>query len=319
MPGIPLEPTRTQFNQIARAIDPNARVLSTRKLVGGISSRMDVLEFGPATDKTNADETRKVIIRQYYEREQPSDDRKTRFESATLQLLAENQIPAPELIIGEDEAGEILGRPAIVISYLDGVSGFRPLDSHNWARQLARAIGQVHNVELPDDLKSKLKPAHEVVRRWMNSTEPPGVFARHEFGAELWDAMRELWPDVDASADNLVHADFWNGNTVWKDEKLVAITDWEMPALGEPTSDVGYILADAAYIELDVDQTFTSAYEHATGRTVKNLLFWKMAAAVRLLPDPATWRLTQSELGMEPMSVKRRKRVHSVFFQNLLS
>jgi len=45
MPGIPPEPRKSQFEQVAKAIDSNAGVASSRKLVGGIYSRMDVLEY----------------------------------------------------------------------------------------------------------------------------------------------------------------------------------------------------------------------------------------------------------------------------------
>ena len=96
MPGIPPAPTQTQFEQIAKAIDPNASVISTRKLGDGISCRMDVLEFS----------------------------------------------------IDGEETEVLLGRPSIVISYLDGVPNPAPADATNWARQLARAIARVHMIDI---------------------------------------------------------------------------------------------------------------------------------------------------------------------------
>ena len=79
MPGIPPAPAQTQFEQIAKAIDPNASVISTRKLGDGISCRMDVLEFS----------------------------------------------------IDGEETEVLLGRPSIVISYLDGVPNPAPADATN--------------------------------------------------------------------------------------------------------------------------------------------------------------------------------------------
>ncbi len=313
MPGIPPAPTQSQFEQVARVIDPNARVISTWKLAGGISSRMDVVELGPVSGGT-----RKVIVRQYYEEEVPPDIPKSRVEPATLLTLTANHVPAPEVIIGE-EAGEILGRPAIVISYLDGVPGLIPADPQDWAHQLARAIAQVHTAEVPDELKAMLRPAHESVQKWMDASELPRRFARHELGPELWEAMRQLWTTVDTSARNLTHGDFWPGNTLWKDEKLLAIVDWDGPLLGEPTLDIGYFLSDTAYFGMEVEQTFLEAWERASGRPVQDLLFWKMAAAARAMPDPGPWAQGYAELGIRTMNADEIRLAHSNFVRSLLS
>ena len=142
MPGIPPAPTQTQFEQIAKAIDPNASVISTRKLGGGISCRMDVLEFSIDVEKTE-----QVVVRQYYENEKPQEDRPSRRESITLRALGGQGVSAPKLIIGE-ETEVLLGRPDIVISYLDGVPNLAPADATDWARQLARAIARVHMIDI---------------------------------------------------------------------------------------------------------------------------------------------------------------------------
>ena len=319
MPGIPPEPTQAQFNQIAMAVDPNARVVSTRKLVGGISSRMDVVEFDPTPGKASPGETRKVIVRQYYERERPSDDRNSRFESATLQVLEANRIPAPELIIGEKEAGEILGRPAIVISYFDGAPDLAPVDPRGWARQLARAIARVHAIAVPGELKSMPRSWFRNVTEWMAASEPPERFAKHDLGPDMWDAMRKLWPHVDTSARHLIHTDFWPGNTLWKDGKLLAIVDWEWPALGEPTIDVAYVLSDSAYFGLDVEETFIETYEQVSGRPVQDLLFWKMMAAATAMPDPGPWAQGYADLGFGKMTADEIRRTHSNYVRNLLA
>ncbi len=313
MPGIPPAPTDSQFELIARTIDPNARVVSTRKMAGGISSRMDVVELG-----TVPGGTRKVIVRQYYEEQELPGVLKQRVEPATLRTLAANNVPAPELVIGE-ETGEILGRPAIVISYLEGGPGLAPADPQDWANQLARAIAQVHTAEVPDELRAILRPAHESVQKWLDAPEPPERFAKHELGPELWDAMRQLWPNVDTSACNLVHGDFWPGNTLWIDEKLLAIVDWEGPLLGEPMLDIGYFLSDAVYFGMEVEQTFLQTWELASGRPVQDLLFWKMAAAARAMPDPGPWAQGYAELGIRKMTANEIRRAHSNFVRSLLS
>ena len=317
MPGIPPAPTESQFEQIAKAIDPNARVISTRKMAGGISCRMDVLELATGPGAPTPAKTTKVIVRQYYEEELRQETSQNRLESTTLRILEANNVPAPGVIVGE-EIGKILGRPAIVISYLDGVPGLTPDNPHDWARQLARAIAQVHAVEVPEHLAAVLAPVPEQIQRWLAPSAPPERFSKHELGPRLWEAMQQLWPNVDISARNLNHGDFWPGNTVWKDGNLLAIVDWEGPQLGEPTLDIGYFLSDAAYFGIDIEEIFLAEYEKSSGRPTRDLQFWKMAAAARAMPDVGPWAQGYVELGIRKMTADEIRRTYSNFVKSLL-
>ena len=314
MPGIPPAPTKTQFEQIAKAIDPNARVVSTRKLVGGIACRMDVLEIH-LPDTT----IQKVVTRQYWESNTPQSRPPPRGESAILRTLAANQIPAPRVIVAEEQAGEIFGRPAIVISYLDGVPDLAPADLQDWAGQLARAIAKVHAIAVPDELKSVPRSHINSVTKWMEAPEPPERFVKHEVGVELWNAMRLLWPGVDTTASQLIHTDFWPGNALWKDGKLLAIVDWEWPALGEPVGDVAYFLSDAAYAGFDVEKSFLETYERSSGKPIHDLLFWKMMATAIPMPDIGNWAQGYAELGTRTMYPDDIRRAHTNYIRDLLT
>lgn len=315
MPGIPPPPTESQFKQIAKEIDLDARIISTRKLAGGISSRMDVVEL--AGIEPASAESRKVVVRQYYEDDNRSEGRQARCESATLRTLAVSNVPAPEVILGE-EVSDILGRPAIVMSYLDGLPDLTPSDPRDWARQLARAIAQYHAVEVTGELAGLLRTDYDSLLRWMDATEPPERFVKHELGVKLWEAMRRLWPDVDRSTRSLLHTDIWPGNTVWKDGQLLAIVDWEWPALGEPSSDVAYFLSDAAYSGFDIEQPFLEEYERASGRPLRDLLFWKMTATARAMPDVGPWAQGYAELGLRKMTADDIRKAHSNYVLRLL-
>ena len=131
MPEIPPTPTPDQFEQVAKAIDPSAHVVSTRKLDGGISSRMNVLEY-----QSPGSIARKIVTRQYWEFSNPEEDNRLFGESAILRALIENGVPAPDVVIDLEAASKIFGRPAIVISYLEGAPNPAPHDPDNWARQL---------------------------------------------------------------------------------------------------------------------------------------------------------------------------------------
>jgi aminoglycoside phosphotransferase (APT) family kinase protein len=313
MPGIPPAPTPEQFEQVAKAIDPTARVASTRKLVGGISCRMDVVEIQLADDTL-----RKVVTRQYWELDSSEASNRTYPESAVMRALAANNVPAPEAVIDEQATSKIFDRQAIVISYLDGTPNLTPADPHDWARQLAVAIAQVHSTPLDSQLRPALDSLHQNLTKWMTLPEPPERFTKHPLGTDLWHAMRKMWPSIDTSAEHLLHGDYWPGNTIWDGEELLAIVDWENGGIGEPTLDVGYFLADAGYFGIDIEDTFLEAYEQASDRPIQDLLFWKMVAAGRAMPDVGPWAQGYSELGIRKMTPDEIRVAHSDYVQKLL-
>ncbi len=313
---IPPAPTPDQFDQIAKAIDPKAKVISTSKLLGGLGCHMDVL------DMLLADGTPlKVVTRQYWVKNDPENDQRPSGESAILKALAANDVPVPLPlpILRENAASKIFGRPGLVISYIDGTPSFAPLDLQYWARQLGSALAKIHSAAVPDELKSIPRSHINSLNKWMSSDEPTERFAKHELGPDLWKAMKSLWPNVDTSTHQIIHSDFGPGNTLWKDEMLLAVVDWEWPSLGVPSDDVGYFLADAAYAGLNVEETFINAYEKAAGKPVQDLLFWKMMAAAIPLPNVGPGARGYNGQGMRMLTVYDFRRAHSNYVKNLLT
>lgn len=311
---IPPAPTPSQFEQVAITIDPTAQVVSTHKLLGGLGCRMDVLEM-----QLGDGSTLRVVTRQYWVKDDPSKDKRPIGESKILAALKMNGVPAPEPILNEEVASEIFGRPGLVISYINGMPNLGPVDLQDWARQIATAMAKIHTATVPPELES-LPRAHIVsLEKWMNADKPPDRFVKHEQGTDLWNAMKALWPNVDTSANQIIHTDFWPGNMIWKSDKLLAVVDWEWPSLGVPSDDVGYFLSDAAYTGFDVEETFLETYEAVSGKPVQDLLFWKMLAAAMPLPDVGPWAQGYAELGMRNMDADEIRRSHSVHITNLLN
>jgi aminoglycoside phosphotransferase (APT) family kinase protein len=313
MPGIPPAPTHEQFERIAKAIDNDANVISTKKLTGGISCRMDVLEY-KSPNVGNV----KVVTRQYWENENPANDNRLWSEPTVLMALTANSVLAPTVIVDFTIASEILGRPSVVISYLDGGPNLTPKSPHDWAIQLANAIADVHAVPITPELDTKLESAYSSIDGWMNAPEPPQQFAKHALGTELWHAMRDIWPTIDTSPRKLLHGDYWPGNTVWNGETLLAIVDWEEPVIGDPMMDVGYFLSDAAYFDIDIEETFLNSYMLASGNRIIDLRFWKMAAAARAMPDVGPWAQGYAELSIRTMTADEIRGAHHDFTKSLL-
>ena len=52
------------------------------------------------------------------------------------------------------------------------------------------------------------------------------------------ETLQAVWPLPHRNPAVLLHGDFWPGNTLWRDGKLVAVIDWEDAALGDPLADL---------------------------------------------------------------------------------
>jgi Ser/Thr protein kinase RdoA (MazF antagonist) len=99
-------------------------------------------------------------------------------------------------------------------------------------------------------------------------------------------AAKHLWPAGEKPTSYLVHGDYWAGNTLWKNEKLVAIVDWEEPRNGESTFDITDLVQDAAFSGIDIEQSAIDQYERVSGRSPRDRKFWSMVGA---MPNPGEW------------------------------
>ena len=290
------KPTLEQFAAIARAIRPGAEVISTRRLTGGLSCRMDVLKFTSAHV-----DVREVVVRQYGLQHANDDPHPGTIEAAMLKHLGANRIGAPELILG-DEATTIMGGPAIVTTLVDGKPNVNPVDRENWVGQLVTAISKVHSLAVDPSHRPLIKSLYSGYDRVFSRSKPPRKVAEHPLGAELWQTLKGLWPSVEKSADCLLHGDYWPGNTLWKNENLVAIVDWEEPRIGEPTFDVADLIQDASFFGIDIEQTAVDQYERTSGRPLRDYKFWRMTVAMGAMPDPGEWVADLMSMGGEEIT-----------------
>jgi len=310
------EPTPEQFGLLARAIDSSAEVVSTRELSGGISCRMDVLEFTTSNDRPGS--TNKVVVRQYGPWHESDELHPGTIEAAVLDLLGKNGVAAPSLIL-DKKATSIMGNRTIVTSFIDGRPELVPQDEISWSEQLVAAISKVHNTPLTPKIRKLLPNLYSGFERLFTRDKPTDNIAQHPLGHELWQAAKDLWPTVGKTEDYLVHADYWPGNTLWKDDELVAIVDWEEPRLGEPTWDIAVIVQDAACFGMDIEDAVISQHRIISGRTLKDYDFWRMAVALSEMPDPGVWVDGYRALGGSALTAKNVRDNHTKSVELLLA
>jgi aminoglycoside phosphotransferase (APT) family kinase protein len=224
-------------------------------------------------------------------------------EYTVLKALARTDVPVPRPIATcEDES--VIGAPFYV---MERVHGFVPLfepsplledpkTRHQMGIALMEAIAKVHRVDYVavglGDFGRPQGFVERQIRRRFEQLET--IMARCR---ELPDMVRiRDWLAANVPPENertsLVHGDYSLANVMFAHEtppRLVAIFDWEIAAIGDPLTDVGWILISPGNRQMWELEGFPdeaeliAAYEETAGQKMRHLPFYKVFALWRLV------------------------------------
>jgi aminoglycoside phosphotransferase (APT) family kinase protein len=252
----------------------------------------------------------RVVVRRYAVFGSYDRGEKARREFKTLELCQEYGIPAPRPLY-LDEEGAILGIPGIVTDHVPGEMVLSPGGPLDCARTMATVLAKIHSVSGDARAQSFLLDANAEATWFARSEAVPDYMAAHSDGAAVWQAVRDLLPDVQPVPPMLVHIDYWLGNVLWDRGRITAVVDWEEAACGDPGIDVAYCRMDMFLNGMgpQVADEFLTVYEAEMGQRVANLGFWELAAAARPMFNPAGWiaePLVQERFGQFIADARRR-------------
>jgi aminoglycoside phosphotransferase (APT) family kinase protein len=174
---------------------------------------------------------------------------------ARLQLaLAPQGIRLPPILaVCEDES--VLGVPFYVMRYLDGsvVTTELPPGLENPAarrrlgEELVDALVEIHAADVSEPaLAAFARPGSYLERQVRRFTQLWEINATREIPAvvEVGRRLAEELPEP--LPDTVVHGDYRLGNLMVeraRPDRVQAVLDWEMGAIGDPRADLGYLLA----------------------------------------------------------------------------
>jgi aminoglycoside phosphotransferase (APT) family kinase protein len=219
-------------------------------------------------------------------------------------------LPVPGILGHDDSEDSVLGQPFFVMERIEGraPSDSPPFTITGWVADATSAQREaLHRSGL-----EVLAAIHQVDWRGLglsflahSPANPSGVGPALAHDAEFLDWVaggRGLpvfdqaleWMDRHVPADRppvLSWGDARLGNMLFSDFRPVAVLDWEMVTLAAPASDLGWwIVFDRLHTDaigrsrptgmLDERET-VAWYEHLTGQTVRDLMFYKVRAAFR--------------------------------------
>lgn len=248
---------------------------------------------------------RVVVVRRYGPERLALSPNVADRERCALEHARDAGLPVPDLLLADPD-GSLLGSPGVVTSLLRGRPVLAPRDPIDWARQLAETLARVHDVPLGDDALALFddQTAHLTAR--LAARDPEPRIAEHPDGGRSWSALRAALPELPERPPHFLHGDYWPGNTLWEEDRLVAVVDWEQPAFGHPESDLAYCRLDVSLLGMPrAAEELVRAYEAAAGRRARQLAFWDLVAAQRPMPDPVVWFGGYAALGRADLTAPR--------------
>jgi aminoglycoside phosphotransferase (APT) family kinase protein len=274
---------RRQITELVRRIDRNGKLLRMWPLDGGVSAQMTAFEIVLPDGQT-----REMIARRHGGVDLEQNPNIAADEYRLLRILrsAKVPVPAPYLV---DPSGEVFGRPALVLEYVEGKPEFAPADVTDVILPMAAQLTQIHRVCGPN-LDLSFLP-----RQGKGFGERSPSLDRSLEEGRIREALESILPLPQSNEPVLLHGDFWPGNILWKNGQIVAVIDWEDARLGDPLSDVANSRLEVLWaFGIDAMHSFTRHYQSiVTTVDYANLPYWDLCAALRPAGKISTWGLSE--------------------------
>ncbi|HEY7946259.1 MAG TPA: phosphotransferase [Acidimicrobiales bacterium] len=289
---------------VAARVAPGARVAAIGGFAGGLSAQMTVLELAGG---------RRLVVRQL--RDSGSERRSLSLgdEFGLLLHLHERGLAVPPPLL-YDDSGRIFDAPYAVFDYVDGAPRVETSDPLGTGRAIADQLAAVHRVELAAaGLPGAVLPrrtdliGHRLADRPAETDEA----MREGF---LRDLLAARWPPPEPDRTVLLHGDFWAGNLLWRDDRIVAVIDWEEAATGDPLTDLATTRLDVLWAFGPLAMTaFTDHYLSLTQLPDATLALWDLAAALRPAGAFSAWLADWIDFGRLDMTASLMRERHGWF------
>jgi aminoglycoside phosphotransferase (APT) family kinase protein len=302
------------LERLVQRIDPKGRLLRTWQLKGGASAQMTAIEVGRLDGQT-----KKLIVRQPGKETPQQNPHAARNEFRLLQILhsAGLAVPMPYHLV---ETNEIFTLPCLVVEYIEGDLEFAPSNLADFTFQLAAQLARIHHINRSDtDLAFLAQEATGFAEELAGQRT---TLDKSIDEARIRKKLQSLKPYSQWNETVLLHGDFWPGNVLWKDAKLVAVIDWEDAHLGDPLMDVAISRLDILLIfGVKAMTSFTNYYQSMNPINFTNLPYWDLYAALRAAPHLNEWATIYPLLGRNDITERTIREAHSLFitqaFENL--
>jgi aminoglycoside phosphotransferase (APT) family kinase protein len=279
---MPSAPDLSLLGVLTRKIDATATLLRAWPLEGGISAQVMAIELIPQ-DGTS----RRLVVRKHGAADLADNPNVAADEFRLLHILRASGIPVPEPVL-VDNSGEIFGSPCVVISFIDGTPDYTPADPIDLVHQFAAHLARIHTIDGISPEITFVRERTSVVTEAL--THQPAEIDESLQEGRIRDTLAAAWPLTSRNQPALLHGDYWPGNILCRDGRVLAIIDWEDASRGDPLADVANCRMEIAWTYgFDAMQAFTSHYLALTSISGGDLPHWDLAAALRPAGKLSEW------------------------------
>ena len=220
---------REALKRVVENFFPKLEFVDYKTLEGGFSSEVFLIELRSENEVEN------LVLRM--EGGPPAENSiKTEFD--LLNILHSRGIPCPKPLF-LDTSCKTLDKRFMLMSYLKGEVDIPNSDNLSFIEEMVRKLRHIHETKtdsLPN-LNLRINPLDDLFEYL-----PVG---------KNWDKLKNFLlsiPNTEYTGTRmLLHGDFWPGNILWKNNKIVGIVDWEYAAIGDPFSDLAVTSLDLRY------------------------------------------------------------------------
>ena len=265
------------YVHIAQRLFPGARPQRRWPLAGGASAEIEALEL-----TLPSGQQRTVVVR----RPQGAAGSlrcatAAQAELELLQVLRSQGLPVPQPLLLET-ANHLLGSAVLVLSYVEASTAAATATVEAALSSMADCLRQVHHSleTRPHGLRLLEDPVAGALS-YLPASDP------------AYGALQELGSLPSVNRPCLLHGDYWPGNILWRDGRIVAVIDWEDAAWGDPLSDLaGGRLELLWKYDAQASDRFLEHYLRQTELNTANLPFWELYCAAAATDQMAGWGLS---------------------------
>ncbi len=230
-------------------------------------------------------------------------------ESAALAVLAQSDLPTPNLVAAEP-GGQACGVPALLMTSLPGRVGLTPQNPIHWFQQIASPLVRMHSLPAPDfhwHYYPYVSPLDAVQPAWSNSSN-------------LWlraiEIARQPWPSF---TPVFIHRDYHPVNILFDRGQLSGIVDWPNASLGPADFDIAWCRYNlSSMFGVAAADTFLKACCEFAGNVFTYNPFWDILAAIEVLPGPPEYYPPWQQFGLPFIPVAELIRRHEAFLKSAL-
>jgi aminoglycoside phosphotransferase (APT) family kinase protein len=256
---------------VERAIEGNARVIASERLMGGVSTPIYRVTAESAGVK------RVYVLRQYdnedWLRGEPD---LARHEAECLRRASGMAgVPAPSVIAYDMDGSESGGLPSLLMTHLEGKVVLEPANLSRWLDRLAAALAKLHGGEAGGNAA--------------RSEGFPWTFGPYsdagKFDASGWSAVPDQWRRaiqiVTGSKPfyepRFIHRDYHPTNILWSDGEISGIVDWVNGCIGPAGIDVGHCRVNLCQLHgVDAADEFLERYRTHAGASFQYDPYWDL-------------------------------------------